>query len=542
MNQLQMLKMALIAYVNSAKAIRSAIAHPLSIVSKKATMLKDYRIYGNSVQDGEPTPENPIEVRSVGELTKNLYDAQTYPMTKGCYVYTVTGNIIEGWEQYASTKDYIPCVELRGKTITLNHTGGNTPGISFYNDKKEQILGVPNSNKTSVTATVPDEAFYYRFSVLVEYADEAMLVEGDTAEEYEPYHKYKVPVTVRGKNLVDMTTFLEEPITLSGLTAESYGDGKIRVYGTPTVSGSLINMKLASVKQEYHIESGTVICTSATLDAEYNNKTGGCTIGYQCGLYNAKDNWVVNAQSQNPAKTLTDDIMWIKGGNVLITPKDTETYLDFVICPQLEYGNKATSFEPYIEPQTHNIYLDEPLRKVGDYADCVDFEKGVVVRKTAEKVFDGKENWKLDVSTNNNNLLVEEYCNGFLANIQSLKLLLSNRVEAVTWNYLWNNYYKETGASDLRTGCCVVYSSNDGTGKPVRCVRVTPYTTLPTIAEWKSQLASWYEEGNPFTVWYAIPTEEQPIFLPMLPQFKGTTVYEVQQDIAPSGIEVCYYE
>ena len=65
---------------------------------------------------------------------------------------------------------------------------------------------------------------------------------------------------------------------------------------------------------------------------------------------------------------------------------------------------------------------------------------------------------------------------------------------------------------------------------------------VTTIAEWKSQLASWYEEGNPFTVWYAIATEEEPISLPNLPQFKGTTVYEVQQDIPPSGIEVCYYE
>lgn len=30
--------------------------------------LKDYRIYGNSVQDGTPTPENPVEIESVGDL------------------------------------------------------------------------------------------------------------------------------------------------------------------------------------------------------------------------------------------------------------------------------------------------------------------------------------------------------------------------------------------------------------------------------------------------------------------------------------------
>lgn len=31
-------------------------------------------------------------------------------------------------------------------------------------------------------------------------------------------------------------------------------------------------------------------------------------------------------------------------------------------------------YEPYINPKTTNIYLDEPLRKIGDYADYVDFK------------------------------------------------------------------------------------------------------------------------------------------------------------------------
>lgn len=68
MNQLQMLKMAMIAYVNSAKAVWSKVTHPLEIFSKKGRKLKDYRIYGNSIQDGTPTPEAPVEIQSVGEL------------------------------------------------------------------------------------------------------------------------------------------------------------------------------------------------------------------------------------------------------------------------------------------------------------------------------------------------------------------------------------------------------------------------------------------------------------------------------------------
>ena len=47
---------------------------------------------------------------------------------------------------------------------------------------------------------------------------------------------------------------------------------------------------------------------------------------------------------------------------------------------QLEKGTTATSYEPY-SGETKHIYLDKPLRKVGDYADYVDFENQKVVRQ-----------------------------------------------------------------------------------------------------------------------------------------------------------------
>jgi hypothetical protein len=96
-------------------------------------------------------------------------------MTKGCYVAgsSSPGAIIDGWTNYAATLDYIPCTEIREKTITINYTGGNTPGLCFYDDTKSFILGVPNRNGTSITTTVPDNASYYRFSILAEYIDQA---------------------------------------------------------------------------------------------------------------------------------------------------------------------------------------------------------------------------------------------------------------------------------------------------------------------------------------------------------------------------------
>ena len=66
---LSMLKKAMISYVtNVGKAIWSEIAHPLTIKGKKSGNLISYRMYGNSTQSGTPTPSDPKEIKSVGEL------------------------------------------------------------------------------------------------------------------------------------------------------------------------------------------------------------------------------------------------------------------------------------------------------------------------------------------------------------------------------------------------------------------------------------------------------------------------------------------
>ena len=37
-------------------------------------------------------------------------------------------------------------------------------------------------------------------------------------------------------------------------------------------------------------------------------------------------------------------------------------------------------YVPYVGPTTTNIYLDEPLRKIGDYSDYIDFKNQKVYR------------------------------------------------------------------------------------------------------------------------------------------------------------------
>ena len=47
---------------------------PLTLHNSHGQNLTNYKIYGNSIQNGTPTPEAPIEVESVGDKTVNLFN------------------------------------------------------------------------------------------------------------------------------------------------------------------------------------------------------------------------------------------------------------------------------------------------------------------------------------------------------------------------------------------------------------------------------------------------------------------------------------
>ena len=185
-----------------------------------------------------------------------------------------------------------------------------------------------------------------------------------------------------------------------------------------------------------------------------------------------------------------------------------------------EYAGKyrigiiARSANSVFPPKNFDIYLEEPLRKIGEYEDYIDFEKGVIVRNVGKKVFDGTETFTTYAKCLR--CATKDKSNNFLsAQINCL----SNFFEAKTWEILWTNTKKEDGALTV------------GVARSAEHIICSPYSTLPTIAEWKAQLAAWYEEGNPFTVWYAVLTTEEAIKLPKIPTFKGTIIYEVDTSI-----------
>ena len=163
---------------------------------------------------------------------------------------------------------------------------------------------------------------------------------GDLVTEGEYKGKYKIPITVSGKNLFDQNLFnTDVGVNAVYVTYEIPN-------GTYVMSTDFSGYHYANV----FIFAGTVNSGISTLDNGVTSDTprklvvsdGHFTVAYR----------TANAEGDHNPKNFN----W-----------------------QLEKGTTATKYEPYTSTTT-NIYLNEPLRKVGDAVDHIDFKNKKVVR------------------------------------------------------------------------------------------------------------------------------------------------------------------
>ena len=254
-------------YQNTAVKLANAEGVPCVLEYTKGKNIRNYEVYGNSVQDGTPSPESPVEIQSVGDLVT------------------------------------------------------------------------------------------------------------DTESEY--YGKYNIPITVRGKNLLPYP-YIYTTKTINGVTFTDNGDGSITIDGTATANAVFY---LVGKQDNYTLDKcGLKIGDRYTISKNLVSGDSIANIYFTANYYNASDSMKRGAlaTSTNTAtSTIQSDFkVW---GIYLLVAKD-KTVNNTTIKPQLEKGSSATEYEPYKGRITEHIYLDEPLRKVGDYADYIDFKGQKVVR------------------------------------------------------------------------------------------------------------------------------------------------------------------
>ena len=219
------------------------------------------------------------------------------------------------------------------------------------------------------------------------------------------------------------------------------GNGTPRIDNIPQSSPSTYN-KYYGCAFAFNVTSGKTYTISGNLNASADGKF---VLAYRNDRYTsgAVENWNVTFPI---TVTVPEDKNWI----VIAYWSNSDNNVVSWSNIQCEEGTKTTEYEPYGKykipiiinkedddgqpySETVNIYLDEPLRKVGEYADYIDIKNKKVVRNVGSIIYNGSEGWGAYDSGNgylkSNTIIQDEkpvLCNLF-KNSQSLIKTLAVR-------------------------------------------------------------------------------------------------------------------
>lgn len=176
------------------------------------------------------------------------------------------------------------------------------------------------------------------------------------------------------------------------------------------------------------------------------------------------------------------------------------------------------------DTQKYNIFLDEPLRKCGDYVDYIDLESSKVVRTVGEYTFSGNEYIDIPGSV----------INGYTPfRYQGLWSKFKIPLMCNYFSYKQSNYGSVSGQEVL-----AIYNNQPQLFFIVSNSRI-PLNDVSAFKKWLSDL---YAAGNPIKVMggLANPTETE-IDLPEIKLNKGTNTITVKTATQPSAVSYQYY-
>ena len=197
----------------------------------------------------------------------------------------------------------------------------------------------------------------------------------------------------------------------------------------------------------------------------------------------------------------------------------------------VEEGEVATDYEPYREPVTTNIYLDEPLRKIGNIADYIDFEKRMVVRKIGKWMFKNYYTGGsgIDYYSRNSPLTDWKTC--------CVALPFENMAKGYT-NKLANCFKRVDNNSAFSASMAThgIFSGHPDLG--------SIYIDIgdnKSLYNQENPIRNWEHWNEAYVIGELATATETPIVLPKLPTIKGTTIYLADTQVQPSNMELSYY-
>lgn len=320
---------------------------PATLTGTKAGYLHKYKIYGNLTQNGTPTPENPIYPSECGERTGNLFDKNA--MVVPAYLDSQYGTY--RLSSGNSKSALIRCLPNTDYSFTAF---SRTFRVSFFDHKPADndsplsryiydfsIYGTHSRTVSSPSSAQYAVLFFYNSSVealdyTVDYISSTiMIVEGSTApSSYIPFG-YKLPL-LSGSTPVDI--YLGESQTTRRIK-------KLVLTGEETWQTSTAG---ASTRIFTVLSNCMSLSPAVCTDFKYNSAIVG---------YPRVNEFVINSTSSLIFGISLDDFA------------DLNAWKAF-LAQQYANGTPVTVWYVLAEPET--AVINEPLRKIGDYADTID--------------------------------------------------------------------------------------------------------------------------------------------------------------------------
>ncbi len=255
-----------------------------------------------------------------------------------------------------------------------------------YNDLKGDLLDIVNyhieGQSVQNGTPTPDTP--------VEIESVGDLVTLDNCESYggeacNNIGKYVIPVTVSGKNLLHYS-YKGHSVTTAGVELSAEND-VLTINGTATSTILLSFFNNLGIVEDITLSAGTYTISVQGTGTVTDN-------GTFLQVFKVDGDSLTSAGQIGLNKNLTFTLEKTQKIRLRVIVYSGRSY-NATFNIQLEEGSSATEYEPYKGTIT-NIYLDEPLRKVGDYADYIDFKNKKIIRNVRKSVFDGTEDWSYD--------------------------------------------------------------------------------------------------------------------------------------------------
>lgn len=473
--------------------LRTVSGYPVTLTDCMAGQPVSMAVDGNAVQDGTPTPDNPVDVQLCGDRTANLLDVRAFEDTTNSSSLSIqlTPNMIYtfGYNAVVSVV-YVYAINESGEATQLSRTEIGNRIINFQTEA---------TGKIRINLTKPSK----RETLLSTW----MLIEGaytaETMPAYEPYG-YKVPLTMTGMNLLSNNE--NDWVGDAGI----YKHFKIPVEGTTTL--------------QVKIKEGKSIPKKLYLGYSKNgmDATGGIT-------------WLIDNGIIYGAPIRTSELKYISIHPKTALLDEIFDSLDIMLIEGAYTTETMPAYEPYQPPQDFAVYLPEQIAKVGDVADevVVDMENRTAELKKNVGSMTMSDSYSGGISTTDE--LVRFWHDTTprrrISPSANIIDVMSDIYEADTWNNIG------AGSTDKQ----FVIAGNPNT--QVVNVRVPK----SVIGGETDELMNAWAANNPATVYYVLATPvttditslQQWDAMPSL--WSGTAVITADTVIAPSAITAKYY-